>query len=180
VTFLRTQKNLTVPYFFCGSKESNLLSQILRVLVHELLRSNPDLVVAVHETYLQKNATSTSAVLATLMREICPGIANLRLILDGLDECEEQLQSTTVKFIVELRKLCGGSFKVLISSRELPQIDRQLRPKTSVTVHHKTSDSIKAYIHQGVADLRESFRYVPDSLVDRLELRLLEKAGGGF
>lgn len=114
----------------------------------------------------------------SLLSDISKCTSHLRLIIDGLDECDVDVQAAMIKQVLDLRRASKGSFKVIISSRELPRIDRQLRPKTTVSPYQKTDQALRIYIHDGVQRLRGNFRHLSDSLVGRLEAHLLKKAGG--
>jgi glutamate mutase epsilon subunit len=147
-------------------------------LTHEILRANTGMVPIVHQRYVQKALVASTPIISTLLKEISDGIPHLRLIVDGLDECDVDVQVGLVKLVLDLRKASKVSFKAIISSRELPHIDRQLRPKTTVSLYQKTDRALRIYIQNGVQRLRENFRHLTKTLVDRVEAHLLKRAEG--
>jgi hypothetical protein len=132
----------------------------------------------VHQLHVQKASVASTQTIKSLLSDISECTSHLRLIIDGLDECDVDIQAEVIKLVLDLRRVSKVSFKVLISSRELPHIDRQLRPKTTVSPDQKTDQALRIYIRDGVRRLRGNFRYLSDSLVGRLEAHLLKKAGG--
>jgi hypothetical protein len=180
VSTIQKAEHLTAAYFFCNHRDTGkgVFVRILRTLAHEILRANTGMIPIIHQRYVQKALVASTPTISTLLKEISNSIPHLRLIVDGLDECDADVQVDLIKLVLDLRKDSKASFKAIISSRELPQIDRQLRPKTTISLYQKTDRALRIYIQNGVQQLRENFRHLAKSLVDRLEAHLLKRAGG--
>jgi hypothetical protein len=183
VSTIQKSEHLTAAYFFCNHRDTGkgVFLRILRTLAHEILRANTGMIPIVHQRYVQKASVASTPIINTLLKEISDGIPHLRLIVDGLDECDVDVQVDLIKLVLDLRKASKASLKAIISSRDLPHIDRKLRPKITVSLYQKTDRALRIYIQNGVQQLRENFRHLAKSLVDRLEAHLLKRAGGeGF
>ena len=178
-TVLKAEQ-LTAAYFFCSHRETGkgAFLRILRTLTHQILHSNMAVIPIVHQLHVQKASVVSTHTIKSLLGDISECISHLRLIVDGLDECDMDVQTDMIKLVLNLQRVSKVSFKVIISSRELPRIDRQLRPRITVSPYQKTDQALRIYIHYGVRRLRGNFRHLPDSLVGRLEAHLLKKAGG--
>jgi ATP/maltotriose-dependent transcriptional regulator MalT len=171
---------LTVAYYFCNHRDSDSSTflRILQNLVHDILRTNLEMIPVVHQLYVQKASLASTSVLTKLLRELATSVGGIRVVIDGLDECDKKAQADVIKMILDVRKTSGASFKAMISSRNLPDINKQFRTKTEISLYQRTDQALQIYIKEGVQRLRESFRYLTGNVIDRLEKHLLKKAGG--
>lgn len=115
-----------------------------------------------------------------MLKEIMSSIGPTRIVLDGLDECDESVQSELIVALTEVQRSAGDKCKLLVSSRDEPHIDRALRRKTVVSLKGETDQAIQRYIRQSVNDLRDCFQDLDAGLIDRIEQRLHSKANGTY
>ena len=147
-------------------------------LAYRILHTNREMIPIVHQVFVQKGLLPSTPVMKNLLRQLVPGVQQMRCIIDGLDECEVSVQTEVIKLLLDLWKVSGPSFRAIISCRDLPQIDRQLRPKITISLFQKTEQALRLYIRDGVRCLQDRFRHLEKSTIDRLEHHLLAKAEG--
>lgn len=179
VSTTRDNEKLTAVYFLCNHRDSgdHEFLRMMRYIAYQILRGNVETVPIVHQLYVLKGLSATTPVMKALLRQLASGIQHIRCIIDGLDECDRGVQTEVIKLILELRK-ASDSFKAIVSSRDLPQIDRHLRPKITISLFQKTEQALRLYIRNGVQCLQDSCRCLAKSTVNRLEDHLVRKAGG--
>lgn len=180
VSTTQANEKLTAVYFLCNHRDSgdHEFLRMMRYMAYQILRSNVETVPIVHQLYVLKGLSATTLVMKALLRQLASGVEHMRCIIDGLDECDRDVQTEVIKLILELRKASGSSFRALISSRDLPQIDRHLRPKITMSLFQKTEQALQLYIRNGVQCLQDNCRCLAKSTVDRLEDHLVKNAGG--
>lgn len=141
VSTTQANEKLTAVYFLCNHRDSgdHEFLRMMRYMAYQILRSNVETVPIVHQLYVLKGLSATTLVMKALLRQLASGVEHMRCIIDGLDECDRDVQTEVIKLILELRKASGSSFRALISSRDLPQIDRHLRPKITMSLFQKPS-----------------------------------------
>ena len=180
---MKQQQNHTVAYFFCNSYADgkDRCSQILRSLTLQLLRENLDLAPHVADNYANRGFNPSMQQLRKLIPELVATIPSTRLIIDGLDECNEQDQKAVLRELLSLYVLPGVSLKLLFSSREVALIGKSLRKKLYISLKERKSDvetDIRLFVNQNLIDLRERFDKIDNTVVDNVEQRLVEKADG--
>ena len=182
VDHLAIRPEHTSMYYFCGQRSStrNISAQVLRTLMIQLLRQNLDLAPLVHQAYLQKGLSCSSPSMKKMLKEVLPNIKSTRIVLDGIDECGHSTQKDIVATLVELQKYAGDSCKILISSRDEPQINKSLPRKTHVPLEGNTAVGLRLYIQHYIAELKVLFPCLDASLFDRVEQRLQLMANGMF
>jgi hypothetical protein len=117
----------------------------------------------------------------TQLKELLPNLtkatSETRIIIDGLDECEDRDQTQILK---ELMKLGGNRCKILISSRDYGDIGKIPRKKKTLAFRDRRNDinkDIQLYVTQTLAGLRERFG---DQIIDEIKRVVVEKADGTF
>ncbi len=115
-----------------------------------------------------------------LLTQVLASLQNCRVVIDGVDECEELQQREILSSIVPLQKEPSSSCKLLIASRDEIQIKRILRQSNSISLKGKTDHAIALFISRGISDLRQAFDSLDERFVDRMQRQLSLKAGGMF
>jgi hypothetical protein len=153
---------------------------ILRTLVVQLLQQNPGMVPLFHQAYCQKMSNCSGPALETMLQEILPSVKAARIIVDGIDECDGEMQKELLKSLGKIRKLANCNYKLLLSSRDEPQIQRSLLPNVHVRLGRKTVDALDIYIKNKVSEVKERFPNLDVSLLALVNERLTSKANGMF
>lgn len=171
-----------ILYYFCGhrSPEADMCSRTLRTLAVQMLRQNASLAPLIHQAYLQKCSTRSRIAMKKLLKDMLHDAKSTRVIIDGLDERDLVFQKDLLSSLTELQKDSDMKFKILLSSRREPQIDKALRRKIHVPLDGRTDEGLKLYIQHSIQELREWFPDVKTELLVRIEARLQEKAKGMF
>lgn len=115
-----------------------------------------------------------------LLTRVLASLQNCRVVIDGVDECEELQQREILSSILSLQKESISSCKLLIASRDEMQIKRVLRQSTSISLKGKTDNAIALFISRGISDLRQAFDSLDEGFVNRMQRQLASKAGGMF
>ena len=145
-TFLRASPKSLVVTHFCTSSyaSSTQYDRILRSLLFQLVHANDDLIAHIYWKYVvcKKVASITTleqlmaTVVATLLGE--PGQSQpIHVFLDGLDEVEAGKQRQVVSLIRKVAsgaKARGAVFKVLVSCRTSPLLEKVLRKQPVVSL----------------------------------------------
>ncbi|KAH8747114.1 NACHT domain protein [Hyaloscypha sp. PMI_1271] len=145
-TFLRASPKSLVVTHFCTSSyaSSTQYDRILRSLLFQLVHANDDLIAHIYWEYVvcKKVASITTleqlmaTVVATLLGE--PGQSQpIHVFLDGLDEVEAGKQRQVVSLIRKVAsgaKARGAVFKVLVSCRTSPLLEKVLRKQPVVSL----------------------------------------------
>lgn len=145
-TFLRASPNSLVVAHFCTSSytSSTQYDNILRSLLFQLVNANDDLIAHIYWEYVvcKKVASVTTleqlmaTVVTTLLGE--PGQSQpIHVFLDGLDEIEAGKQRQVVDLIRKVAsraRASGTVFKVLVSCRASPILEKVLRKQHVVSL----------------------------------------------
>ena len=115
-----------------------------------------------------------------MLCQLLPYVSMTRLVLDGLDELTHDIQREILKSLLEVQKHAGCNCKILISSREEPQIKQSLFPKSHLRLGGKTSEGLQLYITAQAQKIRAYFPEMSSIIGDRVADRLREKAQGMF
>lgn len=183
IEYLDTLDDQITLYYFCGrSSEKDSCSLVLRTLANQLVRKDLDLAPLIHQAYLQKGSILSGPALKRMMKEVLSTITinSIRIILDGVDECDFTVQKEVLKSLIELQKCADENCKILISSRDTPEIRKAMSQKMHMKLDGKTTKALHLYIQQKVKKLKKSFPMLDPVLFQRVEQRLQEKADGMF
>lgn len=167
-------------FFFCSSnaKNGDYCSEILRTLTLQLLRAHLDLLPYVAEKYAYRGLAPSLHYLRRLISELLGSIPSARVVLDGLDECQESDQKLILQELVSLCMPTESHCKVLISSREVVRIKKTLHrmPSVSLTENRKDVEAdIRLFVQEGLADLRHRF---DDNIIESTGRIMVQKAEG--
>ncbi|MCJ1405748.1 hypothetical protein MMC11_008978 [Xylographa trunciseda] len=182
VDHLRTHKDQTTLYYFCGQTSAqHNLSTIYRTLTVQMLRQNLDMVPPVYEALCQKGWSRSSQIIKAILQDGLANVNSSRLILDGVDECDRTFQKEILNGVVGIHNHAGDACKILVASRLEPQITKALPKKgTHLTLDGKTTEALHKYIRNRVEHLKAWFPGLGSVQFDRVEQRMQEMAGGMF
>ncbi|KAF3029134.1 hypothetical protein E8E12_000708, partial [Didymella heteroderae] len=189
----RTSRQPLLTYFFCQSTrpELNNAVSVLRGLVYLLIVQKEELARHVQKRYESVGRLlfeGPNAVYA--LREILSDILNepslppTCLLVDALDECTSGL-SELLYIITDTSLGRHGKVKWLVTSRNVPEIERHLQPdplgvKVSLEVKAShVSRAVGAFVEYKVRRLVTVQRYDP-VLQAEVQQQLRDKAEGTF
>lgn len=139
----------------------------------------------IQSRYVNNGLQPSLPQLKQLLPDLLSTFTSVRIIVDGLDECDEKEQNL---ILVEMLALAGfksssTSCKVLISSQDLLTISRRLRTRSSIDLSQERvaiESAISSFVHATIA--QSPLLCDPDSIdknvIDRIEQTLLSKADG--
>ncbi len=179
---LQTQQHLSTLYYFCGhqSPSGDTCTIILRTLAIQLLQQNLDVASLVHQAYLQKGSNRSGPAMKKLLTQILPTSKVARIVIDGVDEYDHATQQEVLKSLIEIQKSASHCCKLLVSSRDEPQIQKSLAANTHLKLGEKTVEGLSLYIKDRIKSLQVHFPGIDPALVNLAEQRLRSKAGGMF
>jgi hypothetical protein len=185
-------KTSLLSYFFCQATDSriNNAKAILRGLVYMLVRQQPSLISHVRERYdhagkdLFEDANACVAltdILTDMLKDI--SMTNTYLIVDGLDECVEDL-SKLLQFITKQSSV-HPRVKWIISSRNWQSIEEDLNEaddleRLSLELNKESvSAAVNTFIEQKVSQLARRKKYT-DKTRNAVQEYLESNANGTF
>ena len=179
---LQSKQHLSTLYFFCSHQSSSesICSIMLRTLAIQLLQQNLDMASLVHQAYLQKGSNRSGPTMKNLLIKLLPASKKSRIIIDGMDEISLPKQQEVLKSLVEIQKNVDDSCKLLVSSRDEPQIQKSLATKNHLRLGGKTVEGLNLYIKDSVKHLQEHFPAIDPAVMSLAEQRLHSKAKGMF
>ena len=166
-----------LAYFFCDVNDERKRSflDILRTLTWQLLRQKPDQLNTLADAY-DSGEQLSARLLTNALRQLIRSGAACRLVVDGLDECREDVR----KSVLRLCELLRPEDKMLIASRpehDIHQEIRKLRKEFAMVPIREEDNSrdIRAYLQEQIRDL--NFRDIedPDLNVQQFEHQVSQK-----
>lgn len=182
VQHLQPQQRLSTLYYFCSHKspKGDTCATILRTLAIQLLQQNLDMASLVHQAYLQKGSNRSGPVIKKLLIQVLPTSKVARIVIDGIDECDHAIQQEVIRGLIEVQKSASHYCKLLVSSRDEPQIQKSLAAKTHLKLGDKTVEDLSLYIKDRIKGLQDVFPGINSALVSLAEQRLHSRAKGMF
>ena len=183
VDHLQEQQKVSFGYYFCrfSPNGADTCVEVLRVMVAQLVKSQPDMLPHIHQNYVDKALNPSLKVMKELLAQVLSGLPSSRIVLDGVDECHEAQQKEILSTLLSLQKNAPNSCKLLISSRvDEGYIKSVLRQMPSIRLKDHNSEAISLFVDQNVAELSDIFDSLEDDLLDRIRRELCSKAGGRF
>lgn len=177
VRFLKHMRGVITCFYFCSSKSpGNICDQVLRTIALQLLRSNLDLASLIANQYVYLGVSCNMAQLRSLLLQMLEVIPQVRIVVDGIDECSKKSQKS---FLKEIQSICLSSLikcKILFSSRKDHYIDEKLSGKSQISLDQReeVETDIILYVKHKMKRLPTSNR----ALIDKVEEILAKKANG--
>ena len=170
-------------YYFCRYSviSPDTAVQIMRSIAAQLVRSLPDIVPYVHQHYIDKALYPSPKLMRKLLREVLAGTDCCRIVLDGIDECDEAQQREVLSTFLDLQQNAADSCKILFASRnDENHIKNLLQKSTVIPMKGQTDDAIRLFVNSKIAELTDKFESLNDIVLDRIRYRLSSKADGKF
>ena len=182
VEHLRTQHRFSTLYYFCSHQSTNgdTCAMVLRTIAIQLLQQNHDMVSLVYQAYLQKGSNRSGPTMRNLLTQILPISKAVRIVIDGIDEGSHETQQEVLKSLIEVQKRTGHHCKILVCSRDEPQIQKSLVAKAHLRIGEKTVKGLGLYIKERIHVLQERIPEMNPALVMLAEQQLHSKAKGMF
>ena len=178
---LQCRKDLSIIYYFCGKRSGDDTTvSILRNLATQLLQMNTDLIPLVHQAFVQCLSHCSTPNVKRLLGQILPSVKSVRMVIDGIDECDHIVQLEVLKAIREMHKQGAGNCRTLICSRDTPRIQQTLMPKIHMKLGKQSHVGLPLYIEDKLEELQDYFGDIKPALLDAVKERLTAKAGGMF
>ncbi|EXJ84684.1 hypothetical protein A1O3_05354 [Capronia epimyces CBS 606.96] len=181
---LQHESQTTTAYVICNSytQGKNIVSENLRSLAAQLLRANRDLVPHAFDNYANKSLPPSITHVKKLILDLLNIIQETRIFIDGLDEYSISQQRSMLTEILPFAKVSGGECKIIISSRNVPDISNKLKNRPLISLRDEYSGvegDIQNYLNEKLQELRERFEGKDRETKDILDLVTL-KADGMF
>ncbi|KAH7343012.1 hypothetical protein BKA65DRAFT_587311 [Rhexocercosporidium sp. MPI-PUGE-AT-0058] len=181
---LRENSDFTTVFFFCNSRTDSvdLCSQVLRTLILELLRSQHHLTSHIFEHFARQRQTPSLGQIKKLLPDLLSAVSSVRIVIDGLDECQEKSQKVILTELLSAAKASTSTCKIFLSSRVETFISKAMRKKPIISLTEKrektkVDEDIRDYVRHSLMPLRDNF---PGTLVDDVERTVVRKAQGMF
>ena len=184
VEILRKQPGSNVLYYFCDYHISsrNSCNDMLRKLATQLIRCDTDFSLHVWDSCVRNGLSSSIEHLRKLLGELISASSLVRIVLDGLDECEEQEHKPVLDCLAILCAESKGKCTVLIASRDGGFIARKLRQKPTISlqeerqaVHH----DIEAFVCGKLSEVIKEFHpEVGPQLEKQIQEELIHRSSG--
>lgn len=160
--------NANLVFLFCSAQDEkrNTAIAVLHGLVRQIIVKRPQLVkhaLAYFETPERTQQTLGSLetlwlIFSKLIADA--GLGKMFCVLDGLDECETNglrtfLQKITGVFGSTSPSTNGSMFKLLVSSRVKPGLQRVARVQLDLDTNDRVADAIERFIVAQIEELTE-------------------------
>lgn len=176
------RQDQSVLYYFCGQRHSGRDSQafLLRTLAVQVLRQNLHMAPLIHQAFLQKGSGRSAPNTKLILKDLLSTIKPTRIIVDGIDEWEDRVQREVLRSLTELQKAGSDGCKLLISSRKEPLIRKELLHAEHLHIVNQSLTGLRAYVQSITEELKDRFPDFADTVWERVEELLQEKANGMF
>lgn len=192
---LLQESGITTFYYFCKYNQEDTSSKILKTLVLRIIESSPDLSTMAYTDFVQKYHEPSLKILRAMLtgsgdkQGLLHGIPTCRIVVDGLDECDPKEQKYVVEDLVQLLSVNSkdSNCKLLMSSRDVPEIARAIRRKRkSVGVislsneNDAVNNTIRSFVEYRLRDLAEEKEslQIGDNIVEEMVEIMINKAEG--
>jgi hypothetical protein len=149
VEYIQQDSNITASYYFCNHRMAakNTAVNVLCTLAVQILHRNRDIVPLVYRNFFKQGKGKATQTMTNMLKDILEGVACTRVVIDGLDECEESAQRELIRGLSNISEEQSHSFKVLFCSRLSND------PKSTILLRGETDDAIKLYVKKEVSQL---------------------------
>jgi hypothetical protein len=152
-TMNQSSPKRAVAYFYCDYRDVEKQNpvNILGSLGAQLARQNEDAFSLLHELYkivFPEDKLPNHLEVSPLIQTVCAMAAtfeDVSIIVDGLDECDKHI-STVAESLVNLAGDPNSNIRLLILSREIPEIRGFLNEQYSHLEVAAQSEDLKLYV----------------------------------
>ncbi|TFB04069.1 hypothetical protein CCMA1212_003705 [Trichoderma ghanense] len=197
-TSVRSSEHSSIAAHFCTYlyPESTDYNFILRSLMVQIIKSDPDLIALSYDWLVLKRKTPSCAATEQLLRLLVEALGSspsqqktLHIVIDGLDECDDSTVTSVVKILDRLSATASSSgtaiLKVLICTQMTPAVAKVVKKK-----HHVSLTDEKAHLNKAIQDytlqkinaIRPSLSQlrITDGDITELASQITRKADGMF
>ncbi|KAM0801847.1 hypothetical protein BDR22DRAFT_804454 [Usnea florida] len=173
-------------YFYCDYADLPTLQpvNVYRALLQQLFFKGlltEDAITTVIKTVKENVHGPKEQILTNLLYAAVQSCAGLRVIVDGLDECERNMQEAITSTLCHLMTLRDTVVKVLVTCRDETHLLARLRGFGRVHISsHASRTDIRSYISHSIESNLASgnLTFQNKALKDEIISRLAEKAQG--
>ncbi len=124
-------------FYFCKYQQPDDSATILKTLILQLIERNPDSAAVAYADYVTQYPSPILKVLRAMLAGsrdkpgLLHGASPCRIVIDGVDECQESEQSFVVENLLQLVSTNSSSYncKLLLCSQNVAGISRTLQKK---------------------------------------------------
>ena len=139
----------------------------------------------VYRDYIERGLAPSTARLKTLISHLSSAIKDLRICIDGIDECSGKHQVQIISGVLPLAQLPASNTvcKVLFASRDIGSLSKHLAKYTTICLTEERSaiePAIKGLISESLPRLEGKLNALDqnDDMFARIEHDLVAKAEG--
>ena len=175
--------DIGIAFVYCAYKEAEQQSptNLLTSLVHQLVPRHSIVagdLAALYETHMPKVTRPSINEYTVLLQAAVAGFSKVLIVIDALDECADH-DRTRQGLLEELRKLQSKAC-LLITSRDLPSIQRQLHSASRVDIEASDND-IRKYLDDRIRKSEKIRLYVKKhSGLHGLIVKMIKKEARGM
>ncbi|RYP76705.1 hypothetical protein DL770_007179 [Monosporascus sp. CRB-9-2] len=180
-------------FYFCGYHSVDKSSEILKALILQMIEKNTDLIAIAYTDFVLRHPMPSLKVLRAMLigstdkPGILHGMSSCRIVIDGIDECDDKEQRFIIEDLVQFVSANKSSYncKLLLCSRSVPTISRTLQKKSKAlleislsTEHTCVNASIQAFIKKRLQDIDEEHPafQLDSNAMEELSEMILDKA----
>ncbi|KAH8672389.1 hypothetical protein BGZ61DRAFT_362417 [Ilyonectria robusta] len=183
---LKKEPSLVVSYFFCQATEDQArnATSVIRGLIWLLCTTHPTLTSYVRKRYDVEGRelfddscalVSLEGILTDILQDSY--LQDAMFVVDALDECSDKNRVELVDLLVKLSS--SSRAKWIVSSRNWPTIEEQLRDAEKIRVHLEVNQdsiagAVKTFVHYKVDQLAHKKGYKSETKQAVLESLLLK------
>lgn len=171
-------------YFSFQNEITQMLSDILSILIKQLCRRKKELPMPLQALYRECSLNSKSPTLLELqvqLRTIIGTFEEVFLVVDAVDECKEDNRKQLLSYIVSLFGQCSGKLKIFVTSRPESDIKRAFTSEKFQTVKiwaTKVSEDIASYVRHELVHRTHHHCDIDQDLREEIENTLVSGSGG--
>ncbi|RYP39263.1 hypothetical protein DL768_010728 [Monosporascus sp. mg162] len=196
LAFLKEKDSIILGHF-CSYAYSNSVryDRILTSLISQLLQGDSDFISYVYGEYFleKKTASITVGALEQLLTTLLQGSSiqphkatYVRIIVDGLDECDDNKQQRVITLLNRLAMSTSAPvIKVLVSCRDTALLKKELRRTPALSLYEERQGiqvAIASYAARKLAAMQAKFigLEMSPSDVSALQAIIVERSEGMF
>jgi NACHT domain len=170
-----------VLYFFCKASDidKTFAITVLRTFIFQLLQTCPSLIQTIQQAYYRSgrsvldSETETFALFEALISQASS--LSIHIVLDAVDECKDA--PTLLNGLLELPRNAGLPLKVVLLSRDDPDLKTALQTCDSTLALHSHQEPLEHYIADRVSKLSVT-AHIDDSLRKTVIASITETSAG--
>ena len=175
-------EDIAVAWIYCDYKQKNvqtfdnLVGSLLKQLAQQRKNLSGELQTLHNDHVFRGTRPSGKDIVKALQSEI-KGIFRTFIVVDALDECSEE--SGIRNELVENLRSLSGNMNLLVTSRYIPSIEREISQAKRIDIHAKEED-LRKYVTGRIHRERRLLRHVNSdpSLQDLIVNKIVGNVAG--